>query len=630
MIRLSSIKEEVELQPWTFAGIVIGLVCIITPLLWEVAEPLYFLAIIVCGTPIIWGAIVGVIEDHDITADVLVSIAIVSALLIGEHESAADIAVIMQIGSFLEEATVGRANRQLAKLESLTPETARIVDGDDVRTVPTRDVKAGDTVRIAPGEIVPVDGTVLTGSSSVDTSLLTGESVPVDVTAGSEVSSGTVNMHGSLDVRVDRVGSQSTAARMARMLDNAGANKSRIVRTADRAARWIVVVAFSVAILTLALTGDAVRAVTVLVVFCPCALVLATPTAIMAAASNLSSRGVLVKNGNGLENLAKVDVVLLDKTGTLTTGRMVCMGFEATSDIGAEEISRLVSSLESLSEHPLGKAVAAYGDGGSHVEDFEYLPGLGVEGRVEGRRVTAGNARLMAEACPDGLDAARVRGDLAESDGYTVIYAGIDGRTVGIAMIADTVKSGSEATIRELRELGLEAIMLTGDSGSVARKVSTALSMDDVVWECLPEDKLRTVGLIEEEHRVCMVGDGVNDAPSLKQATVGVSMGGMGSRIARDASDIVFVDDDISKLPGVVRMSRRTLLTIKAGIAFSLTVNTLATAMAVLGLLDPVAGALVHNIGSVIVIIFAAMLLRYDCWGRGATAPAAGPSPAAD
>ncbi|MDO5853919.1 MAG: cation-translocating P-type ATPase [Thermoplasmata archaeon] len=566
--------------------------------------------------------------EHDITADVLVSIAIVAAVLIGEFESAADVAVIMQIGAFLEEATVNRANVQLVKLEGLTPNVARVVSGGRDETVPIEQVKLGDTVRIAPGEIIPVDGRVLSGNSSVDTSMLTGESVPVDIAPGDEVSSGTTNMFGSIDVVVDKIGEDATAARMAKMLELASASRSKIVRTADRVAVYIVVIALSVAILTYLLTMDTVRAVTVLVVFCPCALILATPTAIMAAAANMSTRGVLIKNGGALETLAKVDTVLMDKTGTLTTGVMSCMGFESTSDVPADEVSRLVSSLESRSEHPLGKAIARYGGGTSDVEGFEYLPGLGVKGTVDGRTVVAGNVRMMADCCPEGLEAARAKGDLAESDGYTVIYAGIDGRTVGIAMVADTVRDGSAGTIQELKDLGLETIMLTGDTGTVARKVSSSLGMDDVVWECLPEDKLRTVGKVSEKHHACMIGDGINDAPSLKLADVGISMGGIGSRIARDSSDIVFMKDDISRLPGVIRLSRRTLLTIKVGIAFSLILNTLAMVMAVMGWMGPVAGALVHNIGSVIVIIAAAMLLKHDCWNDKAETKVGTPSTA--
>ncbi len=297
---MSIVRNTIEEQPLLFAAIVTGLICTALGLIFEWAEALFYVAILICGTPIIFGAILGVLEDHDITADVLVAIAIVAANLIGEYEAAAEISVIMQIGAFLEKATVGRANAQLIKLENLTPKLARVVSGAETGMVPIDKVKLGDIVRIAPGETIPVDGIVRSGNSSVDTSMLTGESVPVDVSVGDRVSSGTTNLYGSMDVEIDRVGADATAARMARMLELASANRSRIVRTADRWAVYIVAIALSVAILTLAVTGDAYRAVTVLVVFCPCALILATPTAIMAAAGNLSKRGVLVKNGNAL------------------------------------------------------------------------------------------------------------------------------------------------------------------------------------------------------------------------------------------------------------------------------------------------------------------------------------------
>lgn len=617
---MSVVKEAIEEQMLLFLAIVVGIVCIGFALAFEWAEPLHFVAILLCGIPIILGAIRGVLEDHDITADVLVSIAIVSAILIQEYEAAAEVSVIMQIGSFLEEATVGRANSQLMRLESLTPKLARVERDGEWKMIPVEDVCIGDKVRIVPGESIPVDGTVSDGDSSVDTSMLTGESVPVDVSVGDTVSSGTVNMFGSIDIAVDRIGEDSTVARMSRMLEIASANKSKIVRTADRWAVYIVVIALSVAVLTMLLTKDAYRAVTVLVVFCPCALILATPTAIMATAGNLSKRGVLIKNGNALENLARIDTVLMDKTGTLTTGSMKCVGFRSTSDMREQEIGMLVSSLESRSEHPLGKAIAAVG-GNLQVSEFKYMPGLGIEGIVDGRSVRAGNVRMMRELCPEGLDTAIGQGNAASEDGLTVVYVGVGSRTVGYAMVSDTVKETSADAVSNIRDLGISAIMLTGDTAPVAKKISGSLGMDDVVWECLPEDKLRVVGNIGRDHTTCMIGDGINDAPSLKLADVGISMGGIGSGIARDSSDIVFLDDDIGKIGGVVRMSRRTLLTIKAGIAFSLILNSIAMVLAVLGWIGPVAGALVHNIGSVIVIIAAAMLLRYDCWNQPSEEP---------
>ena len=616
MISVSLVKDAISEQKIPFACIVIGIAALLASFLAEWAWPVVFVPILICGVPIVWGAIVGVVKEHDITADVLVSVAIVASVLIGEYDAAAEIAIIMQIGGFLEEATVNHANASIMRLVGMRPATARVVRDGHEATVPVEEVVLGDTVRVIPGEIVPVDGVVLSGTTSVNNSILTGESVPRDVAPGDRVSSGTVNMFGSVDISVDRVGDDTTIARMTRIIENADAGKSRVVRTADRWAVYIVIIAFTVAILSYLAFQDIYRSVTVLVVFCPCALILATPTAIMAAAGNMSKRGILVKDGGAVERMASVDIILMDKTGTLTTGEIVCHGFTSTdAATDAEIVERFVSAVESRSEHPLGRAIASAHEGEMEpVEDFAYMPGRGVSGTVRGSRVTAGNEGLMRELCPENLDATLGSAAKVRDEGYTVVFSGIDGRTVGFAVLSDTLKRDSAETVSELRGLGIRTVMLTGDNRQVARRIADSLGMDDVVWECLPEDKLRTVVSMEGERTTCMVGDGINDAPALKRADVGIAMGGIGNEMATESADIVFVDDDVSKIGGVVRLSRRTLLTIKAGITFSIVLNSVAMVMAVFGLMGPIAGALVHNIGPVIVIIMAALLLRYECW----------------
>lgn len=624
---MSVVSDIVKEQRWELLLIIIGVASLVLSLLSEQLEALVWLAILFCGTPIIIGAIIGLLEDHDITADVLVAIAIVASYLIGQPEAAAEIAIIMQIGSFLEEATVSRAESGIRELIGMRPKTVRTVIGDGELMVDAKKVGIGDTVRIVPGETVPVDGTVVRGSTSMDTSAITGEPVPMDIVEGDRVSAGSVNMFGSIDIRVDRTEDDSTVARMARLMENA-ADRSQIVRTADRWARYIVAIAFTVSILTYIVTGNITRSVTVLVVFCPCALILATPTAIMAAAGNLSRRGILVKDGGAMERIAAVDTVLMDKTGTLTTGDVRCTGVVSTSEMGPETLGRLVASVERMSEHPLGKAIASHLPGSPEPDSFEYIPGKGVRGTVEGHMVTAGNRRLMEESCREGLGTALDGAKADLDDGTTVVFAGIDGKTVGYVTLSDTVRPSSRKAVADIRTLGLETIMMTGDSGKAAGNIRDSLGLDDAVWECLPEDKFGIVDRMESDRNICMVGDGINDAPSLKRADVGIAMGGMGSDMAMHAADIVISDDDIGRIPAIVRMGRRTLTTIWAGIAFSLLVNTVAMVLAVMGLMGPVVGALVHNVGSVIVIMGAAMLLRYDCWrDRGEDSPQCPPSP---
>lgn len=626
-----------------------------------------WLAIVFCGLPIVVEAACALVARFDVKADMLVSIALVASIVIGEYSAAGIVAFIMQIGGLLEELTVARARAGIERLVALAPRTARIVEAGVERIVPAEEVRVGDVVRVLPGETVPVDGTISAGETSIDQSVMTGESMPVDKAPGDEAFSGTINRFGAFDLVAERVGEDSSIARMARLVQSADAGKAKVVRTADRWATWIVAISLATAVIAWVATGDVIRAVTVLVVFCPCALVLATPTAIMAAIGNATRHSALAREGDALERLAKVTHVAFDKTGTLTNGepRVVeIASCDPAWDEGA--VFRIAAAAELRSEHPLGRAIVAgyrsrvtAGDArgsaaprpappdaasgqpagsaseaaparldahadplaGVAVEGFELLLGSGVSCTVDGRSVAVANARGLEErgvAVPAEAAASVAR---LHADGATVSFVVVDGALAGYVALADTLRANSADVVARLKGQGVVPVLLTGDSAEVARAIAAKVGIEDVHAGCLPEDKLR---FIEEREangaRICMVGDGVNDAPALRRAFVGVAMGGTGSDIAVDAADVALVNDGIGELPHLLALSRRTLATIKLNITFAMTLNILATVGAVLGLLNPVLGALVHNVGSVLVIGNSALLLGWKAKGSGGEA----------
>ncbi len=577
-----------------------------------------WVAILLCGLPIVAEAIIGLIGSFDIKADVLVSIALVASVSIGEIFAAGEIAFIMQLGALLEELTVARARAGIEKLVRLTPQTARVLTDGTERILPAEAVKVGDLLRVLPGETIPVDGVIVSGQTSVDQSVMTGESLPVDKGVGYEVCSGTVNRFGAFDMRATKVGEDSSVQRMIRLVSSADAGKAKVVGFADRFATWVVVGALSAAALTWIVTGEIIRAVTILVVFCPCALVLATPTAIMAAIGNATSHGFLVRQGDALERLASADRIAFDKTGTLTYGTPRVTRVYAIA-MSEEELYRLTATAEALSEHPLGRAIVrCYAETGREEggapDTFRMIPGRGVDAVVCGHRVLAGNAALLSESGIDEDSLAPLAGEAERdlSEGCTVIFVASDGVPVGFLALADTLRENSAATVERLREAGTEPILLTGDRESAARSIAKTLHINDLRAECLPEDKLAFIKECQSRGEViAMVGDGVNDAPALKAADVGIAMGGIGSDIAVEAADIALVNDEIKELPHLVSLSKKTMCTVKINMTFSMTLNFLAVALAALGILSPVVGALVHNAGSVLVIVHSALLLKW-------------------
>ena len=606
LMELGGIKKDVAFLVLGGLSLIISLFDLI-PLPFDAA----WVAIILCGVPILMEAVIGLITAFDIKADVLVSLALIASVCIGEDFAAGEVAFIMQLGALLEDLTVAKARAGIEKLVHLTPQTARVILNGTEKIIPAEQVKIGDVIRVLPGETVPVDGIILSGQTSVNQAVMTGESLPVDKATGDEVSSGTVNQFGAFEMKAARVGEDSSIQRMIRLVQSADAGKAKIVGLADRWATWIVIIALSAAGLTWVITGEIIRAVTILVVFCPCARVLATPTAIMAAIGNATKHGFLVREGDALERLSAVTKVTFDKTGTLTCGAPKVTAVKSVSDYTEDEVYAFAAAAEQMSEHPLGKAVVrCYGQKPAACEDFKMNIGEGVLAIIHGKAVKAGNLKLLKEVPVSPKIIAET--GAYRNTGSVVIYVAVDEVLAGYLVLSDTIREESKDMITALDGIGVSPVLLTGDNQNAAGAIANQLGIHEVHASCLPEDKLNYIGTCQENSEaVCMIGDGINDAPALKKANVGIAMGGIGSDIAVDAADIALVDDEIRELPHLLSLSRRMMTTIKINLTFSMTLNFLAILLAITGLLGPVIGALVHNAGSVLVIINSALLLHW-------------------
>ena len=575
--------------------------------------------VVISGIPLLYLAIWRIIHNpgiSKISSALLITIAMFAAIAIGDLFAAGEVAFIMAIGALLEDATTNRAKKGLKKLISLAPTQGRRIRDGKEEMIPAEKIIKGDLLRILPGETVPVDGVIVNGETSVDQSIMTGESLPVDKAAGDTVFCGTINRFVAIDIRATKVGEDSSLQRLIRMVQEAEDKKAPMARIADRVASWLVPVAMLVAVIAGIATQDIVRAVTVLVVFCPCALVLATPTAIMAAIGQATKHGVIIKSGEALEKMGKVDTIAFDKTGTLTYGKLeVSDVLSFAPDLGEEKLLYLAASAEAKSEHPLGKAIVAYakknGLSLGEAAAFQMTSGKGISAEADGYKLLCGNEKYLHECGVSVTANASGTLEKLRLQGKASILVAANGQCVGVIALSDVLRPEVAVMVRKLTAMQTHTVLLTGDNQKTADYFAAQVGIREVYVDLLPEDKVGNIAALQQRGRnVCMIGDGVNDAPALKTASVGVAMGSMGSDIAVEAADIALMSDDISKIPYLKRLSNATVKTIKLSITLSMCINFIAVTLSVLGLLNPTTGALVHNAGSCFVVLIAALL--YD------------------
>lgn len=626
-VMLHEFVEKLESIPATIIGGFFLIASFVIPLfgISLVFDPAW-ITIFISGIPLVYSAIKKLIKNKGISkisSALLISIAMIAAILIDDLFAAAEVAFIMAIGEILEELTTNKAKKGLKKLINLAPTQGRkIQDGNEI-IVNAEEILEGDILRIFPGEAIPVDGIIVNGETSVDQSIMTGESIPVDKNIGEEVFCGTINCFGTIDIKATKVGENSSLQRLIKMVKEAENKKAPMQRIADKWASILVPVALLVAIITFILTKDINRAVTVLVVFCPCALVLATPTAIMAAIGQATKHGVIIKSGEALEKMGKVDTVAFDKTGTITFGKLEVSDVICTSEITKDELIKITASVESKSEHPLGKAIVDFAKKSNikllETSDFKMQSGKGVAAKIffeenqNEKLIFCGNEKFLEENnFLINQDVKKQIEELRLQGKASILVAtknSSENDVLGIIALSDVLRPEVYSILTRLEKMQTESILLTGDNEKTANYFASLSGIKNIFANLLPEQKVQKIIELQTNGKnVCMIGDGVNDAPALKIATVGISMASMGSDIAIEASDIALMSDDISKIPYLKKLSVATVKTIKFSIFLSMFINFLGIILSVLGLLNPTTGALVHNAGSVFVVMIAALL----------------------
>jgi copper-exporting ATPase len=583
-----------------------------------------WISIFISAFPFFVGAVKNLIK-FKIKNSLLISIAVIASVFVGEYFAAGEIAILMAIGELLEDYTVDRAKKGLNDLISSTPKKAKKLfktdDSYTVEEVPIEEIENGDLIRVMPGEIISVDGIIKEGFASIDQSILTGESLPVDKTVGDEVFCGSMNCFGSIDIIAKDV-ENSSLQKFIDLVERAEKEQTPMQTVIDRLAVKLVSTALLIAIATFVimvlskfdLYTSINRAVTVLVVFCPCALFLSTPTAVMASIGQASKHGVIIKTFNALEKLAKVNKIAFDKTGTLTYGKLNVNDIENFSEFSDEKIMSLISSLESKSEHPIAKSVTEYLDKKNIkkevVKNFKMKIARGVEGEILGNKYFCGNEKYFRENNINIKDNVKEKIEKYSSEAKNIILFGDEKEVLSIVTLSDTLRENAKEMVEKLKSFEIEPLLLTGDNLSTAKYFSEKVGITNVKAELSPEEKFENIKSLKENNVVCMIGDGINDAPALKLSDVSVAMGKTGSDISIESANIVLMGHDVSKIVYLKKLANATVKTIKFNIVASLLINFVAVILSILGVLNPLVGAIVHNLGSILVILNASLL--YD------------------
>ncbi len=586
----------------------------------EAEAPWIYLALAACvlsGYPIVRNSIVSTITNKRLNAEVLVTCALFAAIWVGEYVAGAIVVLMMNIGELLEDITIAKTGEAVRSLMELEADTARVIRNGCEMEIDIDDVEIGDIVLVRPGEKIPIDGTVKDGSGEVNQAPISGESVLITKESGDEVYGGTLNQIGVLKIRVTRSVEETAISKIIELVHKAQSEKPPIERIADSFAAWFTPVMLILAGLVWFFTGEVLRAVTVLVVACPCALVIATPTAVVAGIGNAARRGILIKGGAVLEVIGKLTTFVFDKTGTLTYGEPAVRTVKGFNGTSTKEVLSLAGTAERHSEHPLAAAVLKRCDEDEawpfYPDETRVTVGRGVTAVKDGREILVGNARLFNE---NGIAiSAEAKSFLDEmaSSGATGVLVGHDRNIIGGISIADHLKEDVHESIRDIKKMGIKkVIMLTGDNQKVSDTIAEGAGLDEIVADLLPEGKLEHIKKMKAAgEKVAMVGDGINDAPSLVEADVGIAMGVIGTDAAIEAADIALTGDDLSKASEAIALSRKTVQIIKQSLIISVVINCAALVFASTGDIGPILGAVIHNIGSIVVVANSSRLIGY-------------------